>query len=93
MQCAALVGWRPKTSRLTPYRHCTTLIFAGARDSKKNKEHFGAKKVNTTFVIDREGKLIYRGGFGVKDEKYVQNAVKAALEGKAAPESDKKFAG
>lgn len=63
---------------------------------KKLRNHFGAKQVNMTFVLDKTGKLIYRGGFietkkGGKET--VVEAVKAAKEGSAAPKSDGRFAG
>ncbi len=59
----------------------------------KLSDHLGAKQVNTTFVLDRAGKLVYRGGCGVKEETFLADAVKAALGGTPAPESDRKFAG
>lgn len=65
---------------------------------KKLRDHFGAKQVNATFVMDKTGKLIYRGGLlkfkgrGV-DKELVVEAVKAAKEGTAAPKSDERFAG
>jgi peroxiredoxin len=66
---------------------------------KKLRDHFGAKQVNMTFVLDKTGKLIYRGGFlefkkgGVVSKETVVEAVKAAKEGAAAPKSDGRFAG
>jgi peroxiredoxin len=50
--------------------------------------HFGARKVNYTFVIDAKGNLVYRGGF-----EPVVEAIDAALEGKPAPKSDGTFQG
>ena len=63
-------------------------------EGKKFSLHLDAKKVNTCFVLDRDGKLVYRGGpTGKKKEPLLAEAVKAALEGKKAPDSDGKFAG
>jgi len=56
-------------------------------------DHVGAKKVNTTYVLDKEGRLKYRGGFTSKKECTVEVAAQAATEGKDAPASDGKFAG
>jgi peroxiredoxin len=66
---------------------------------KKLRDHFGAKQVNTTFVLDKSGKLVYRGGFAVMKgtknatKETVSEAVKAAKDGTEAPGSDGKFAG
>ncbi|MBI4564700.1 MAG: hypothetical protein HY716_08440 [Planctomycetes bacterium] len=68
-----------------------------AYDWKEYK--FGAKQVNATFVLDKTGKLIYRGGLAVMKgtkkatQETVVEAVKAAKEGTEAPESDRRFAG
>jgi len=66
---------------------------------KKLRDHFGAKQVNTTYVLDKTGKLVYRGGFaamkGTKTatKETVVEAVKAAKDGTEAPKSDGRFAG
>lgn len=60
---------------------------------KKIARHLGAKKVNTTYVLDREGKLIYRGGLTSKKEDLAVEAVRAALDGEKAPDSDGAFGG
>ena len=65
---------------------------------QKLKEHFGPKKVNTTFVLDKDGKLVYRGCFGVVKKRKIEtetvaDALKAAKEGKEAPKSDVPFQG
>lgn len=62
-------------------------------DEHKIAEHLGAKKVNTTFVLDKDGKLVYRGGFTTKKDDTVVQAASAAVEGKSAPASDGKFGG
>jgi peroxiredoxin len=59
----------------------------------KLTNHLGASKVNQTFVLDKEGKLVYRGGFTSKKEPYTENAVMAALGKGTAPASDNKFSG
>ena len=71
-----------------------------AWDTKlKLRDHFGAKQVNATFVLDKDGKLVYRGGFavmkGTKEatKETVVEAVKAAKDGGEAPKSDARFAG
>jgi peroxiredoxin len=76
------------------------LSYVCAFDGERSlRDHFGAKQVNTTFVLDKAGKLIYRGGFAVMKgtktatEETVAQAVKAAKDGSAAPKSDGKFAG
>jgi peroxiredoxin len=51
-------------------------------------KHFGARKVNYTFVIDAKGNLVYRGGF-----EPVGEAIEAALKGTPAPKSDAAFQG
>ena len=61
------------------------LVFDEARSIAK---HFGAGKVNFSFVIDAKGTLIYRGGL-----EPVEDAIEAALTGKAAPKSDAPFKG
>jgi len=66
---------------------------------KKLRDHFGAKQVNTTFVLNKEGKLVYRGAFGAVNKKRevtkptVAEAVEAAKKGTEAPKSDGRFAG
>ncbi|HEU4338469.1 MAG TPA: redoxin domain-containing protein [Planctomycetota bacterium] len=68
-------------------------------EEKKLKDHFGAKKVNTTYVLDKTGKLVYWGGFAVMkntkemEKATVVDAVKAAKEGTAAPKSGGKVVG
>jgi thiol-disulfide isomerase/thioredoxin len=57
-------------------------------DGKAIAKFFTAKKVNATYVIDAKGVLVYRGGF-----EPVNEAITAALEGKAAPKSDGAFQG
>lgn len=57
-------------------------------DGKAIAKHFGAGKVNFTFVIDAKGTLVYRGGL-----EPVGEAIEAALSGKAAPKSDEPFKG
>ena len=76
------------------------LPYTNAWDAeKKLRDHFGAKQVNTTFVLDKTGKLVYRGAFaamkGTKNatKETVLDAVKAAKDGSEAPKSDVKFAG
>jgi thiol-disulfide isomerase/thioredoxin len=62
-------------------------------DGRKIAKHFGASQVNTTFVMDKEGKLCYRGGFNTRKGCVAEDAVKAIKDGKEPPASDKKFAG
>lgn len=57
-------------------------------DGKAVAKHFGASKVNFTYVIDAKGVLVYRGGLEPMGE-----AIEAALSGKAAPKSDAAFKG
>ena len=86
--------------KIGEYISANGLAYSNVWDTeKKLKTHFGAKQVNTTFVLDKAGKLIYRGAFGtINRAKEVQkttvvDAVKAAKEGTEAPKSDGKFAG
>lgn len=67
-----------------------TCVFDGDR---KIAKHFGAKQVNTTFVIDPTGKLVYRGGLVAKKGEPAADAVAACLKGGKMPDSDKKFQG
>jgi peroxiredoxin len=66
---------------------------------KKLRDHFGSKQVNTTYVLNKEGKLVYRGPFGAVNKKRevtkatVAEAVEAAKKGTEAPKSDGRFAG
>jgi len=76
------------------------LAYANVWDTdKKLRDHFGAKQVNTTFVLNKEGKLVYRGAFGAVNKKRevtkatVAEAVEAAKKGTEAPKSDGRFAG
>jgi thiol-disulfide isomerase/thioredoxin len=57
-------------------------------DGKAVAKHFGAGKVNFSFVIDAKGTLVYRGGL-----EPMEDAIEAALSGKAAPKSDLPFQG
>jgi len=66
------------------------MLFDG---DKKLAKHFNPRKVNATFVIDAKGNLIYRGGIANDKENLLIEAIKAALDGKAAPASDQKFEG
>lgn len=73
---------------------CTSVV----DKNKKLKEHFAAKSVNSTYVLDRTGKLIWRGAFGtIKNKKGestpVSDAVRAVKEGKEPPMSDATFFG
>lgn len=80
-----------------------TLTYTSAWDTdRKLRDHFGAKQVNTTYVLDKNGKLIYHGGlFQMKgkppawtvEKETVVEAVKAAKEGTAAPKSGTPFMG
>jgi len=54
---------------------------------------FNPRKVNASFVIDAKGNLFYRGGIANDQENLLFEAIKAALDGKAAPASDQKFEG
>ena len=86
--------------RIGEYIGENKLAYTSAWDTdKKLRDHFGAKQVNVTFVMDKNGKLIYRGGLaefkrnGEVAKETVTEAVKAAKEGTAAPKSDGRFAG
>lgn len=57
-------------------------------EGKAVAKHFGASKVNFTYVIDAKGTLVYRGGL-----EPVGDAIEAALTGKEAPKSDAPFKG
>ena len=63
----------------------TPLVHDGDRAVAR---HFGAGKVNATYVIDAKGVLVYRGGLEPAGE-----AIEAALAGKPAPKSDAPFKG
>jgi peroxiredoxin len=69
------------------------------KPERKLRDHFGAKQVNATFVMDMTGKLIYRGGLAEMEgtRKVIKNtvieAVKAAKSGTEAPRSDRDFEG
>ena len=69
------------------------------KPERKLRDHFGAKQVNATFVMDKTGKLVYRGGLADMKgtSKVIKNtvieAVKAAKGGTKAPESDRDFEG
>ncbi len=52
----------------------------------------GARKVNSTYVI-KDGKLFWHGGVRKDGKDIVPEVIQAALEGKPAPESVKKFPG
>ncbi len=67
-----------------------TLVWDGDRTIA---HHFGAKKVNTTHVLNAKGELKYRGAFQSKKDVFVEQAITAVQEGKDAPASDGKFAG
>jgi hypothetical protein len=75
-------------------------------EGKKLARHLGARQVNGVFVIDAKGNLIYRGGLSddaidsttkavtrTGDHNYLIEAIQAALDGKPAPPSDRKFQG
>lgn len=60
----------------------------------KVTSHLGTKQVNATYVLDKEGKLVYRGAFlSKKAGVLVEQAVKAAQGEGTAPASDGRFAG
>ncbi|RPH51404.1 MAG: hypothetical protein EHM91_01150 [Planctomycetota bacterium] len=75
-------------------------------EGKKIAKHLATRQVNAAFVIDAKGNLVYRGGIcddavdgtskavtKIADRNYLIEAINAALEGKAAPASDRKFQG
>jgi len=86
-------------ARIKEYIGENKLEYTCAWDTeKKLRDHFGAKQVNTTFVLDKNGKLIYRGGLLEIKRKQVtkdlvNEAVKAAQGKGEAPKSDGNFAG
>lgn len=91
---------RDSEPRIGEYIKENKLEYTCAWDAeKKLRDHFGAKRVNQTFVLDKAGKLVYRGPFvefkrgGEVANETVVEAVKAAMEGKEAPKSDGRFAG
>lgn len=62
-------------------------------DSDKSiAKTLGARQVNSAYVI-KEGKLFWRGGVTKNGKDDFAAAIKAALDGKEAPASDKKFGG
>jgi peroxiredoxin len=85
--------------RIKEYIDENKLAYTCAWDTeKKLRDHFGAKQVNATFVLDKTGKLVYRGGFlEIKKrqvtKELVNEAIKAAKEGGEAPKSDSNFSG
>lgn len=75
---------------VTTYAKDNSIVHTFCHDGDKTlAKAFGAKQVNTTYVMDKDGKLCYRGGF----EGNAEAAVKAIKEGKEAPKSDGKFKG
>lgn len=61
-------------------------------EGRRIAKHFGAGKVNTTYVIDAKGVLRYRGAFTGRGGS-AEAAVKAVKEGKEPTGNDGKFAG
>jgi peroxiredoxin len=89
VQFVAISAYGEKADDVTKYVKDNEIKYTLSHDGEKAiAKALAVKQVNTTFVMDRDGKLIYRGGF---DD--AEAAVKAIKEGKAAPESDKKFQG
>lgn len=90
---------RDNEKRIGEYIEEHKLAYTCAWDTeKKLRDHFGAKQVNTTYVLDKNGKLVYRGGLAVMKGKTVGKetvveAVEAARKGAEAPKSDARFAG
>ncbi len=90
---------RDNEKRIGEYIQEHKLAYTCAWDTeKKLRDHFGAKQVNMTYVLDKNGKLVYRGGLAVMKGKSVSKetvveAVEAARKGTEAPKSDARFAG
>lgn len=90
---------RDTEKRIGEYLDENKLTYTSAWDTgKKLRDHFGAKQVNQTFVLDKTGKLVYRGAFAAMkgnsvSKATVVDAVKAAKAGTEAPKSDGRFKG
>jgi peroxiredoxin len=79
--------------KLGSYHKENSLSYPLVHDGdKKIAKHLGAKQVNSAYVVSG-GKLFWRGGITKDGKDGLADAIQAALDGKPAPESDKKFAG
>ena len=79
--------------KLAAYAKENSLSYPLVHDGdKKIAKHFGAKQVNSAYVI-KGGKLFWRGGITKDGKDGFADAIEAALDGKEAPPSDKKFTG
>jgi peroxiredoxin len=89
----AVSSYGDSAEKLAAYAKENGLSYPMVHDGdKKIARHFGAKQVNSAYVI-KDGKLFWRGGINSKGTDDLANAIQAALDGKPAPDSDKKFAG
>jgi peroxiredoxin len=79
--------------KLAAYHKENSLTYPLVHDGDRAiAKHFNAKQVNSAYVI-AGGKLFWRGGVTKDGKDGFADAIQAALDGKPAPESDKKFPG
>lgn len=89
----AVSSYGDAADKLSAYAKENSIAYPLVHDGdKKVAKHFGAKQVNSAYVISG-GKLFWRGGITKDGKDGFADAIQAALDGKPAPESDKKFAG
>ncbi len=89
VELVCIASYGESADDLTTYMKENDIKYRMVHDGDKGiAKALGVKQVNTTFVMGKDGTLAYRGSFD-----NAEAAVKAVKEGKAAPESDKKFQG
>lgn len=89
----AVVSYGDAADKVSAYAKENSIGYALVHDGdKKVAKHFGSKQVNSAYVISG-GKLFWRGGITKDGKDGFADAIQAALDGKPAPDSDKKFPG
>ncbi len=89
----AVSSYGDAADKLSAYAKENSIAYPLVHDGdRKIARHFGAKQVNSAYVISG-GKLFWRGGILKNGKDSLVDAIEAALGGKPAPESDKKFPG
>ena len=89
----AVSSYGDVADKLSAYHKENSLPYPLVHDGDKAiAKHFNAKQVNSAYVI-AGGKLFWRGGVTKDGKDGFADAIQAALDGKPAPDSDKKFPG
>ena len=89
----AVCSYGETPSQLKDYVEENSISYTVCHDEgKKLAKLYRARQVNSSYVL-KDGKLFWRAGIKRNGKDQLDAAIKAALAGSAAPQSDSRFAG